>query len=316
MVIIAIGIKYKCRDHINRLAIEEFAKVPPAVTRFAPSPTGHLHLGHAYSAMFAERAARADGGRFLLRIEDIDVSRCRPEYHAAIEDDLAWLGLDWELPVRRQSEHMEIYRHALNRLQEEELVYPCFCTRKEILEEIASSAGAPHAPGQGPEGPLYPGTCRDMDVEELGAHMESGAPFALRIHMARAKARTDLLPEPLTWTDRDAGEQVAAPEIFGDAVLARKDIPTSYHLSAVLDDHAQGINLVTRGDDLRSATHLHRLIQALLELDVPEYRFHGLVTGPDGQRLAKRDNPATLQNLRSEGHSPADVIAMTGIDET
>ncbi len=290
--------------------------MPPAITRFAPSPTGHLHLGHAFSALYAERAAKAGGGRFLLRIEDIDGTRCRPEYSAAIEDDLAWLGLDWELPVRRQSEHMQEYRHALSRLQEEELVYPCFCTRKEILDEIASSAGAPHARRQGPEGPLYPGTCRDMDVEERGAHIASGALFALRIDMARARARTDLAHEPLTWIDRDAGVQMAAPEIFGDAVLARKDIPTSYHLSAVLDDHAQGINLVTRGNDLRSAAHLHRLIQALLELDVPEYRFHGLLTGPDGQRLAKRDNPATLQNLRSEGHSPADVIAMTGIDET
>jgi glutamyl-Q tRNA(Asp) synthetase len=288
--------------------------VPPAITRFAPSPTGHLHLGHAYSALFAERAAKADGGRFLLRIEDIDGTRCRPEFDTAIEDDLAWLGLAWEQPVRRQSEHLEEYRHALNRLAEEDLVYPCFCTRKEILNEIARSAGAPHARGQGPEGPLYPGTCRDMDVEERGAHVESGAPFALRIDMARARARAEILSKPLTWIDRDAGVQVAAPEIFGDAVLARKDTPTSYHLSAVLDDHAQGVNLVTRGDDLRSAAHLHRLIQALLELDVPEYRFHGLLTGPDGQRLAKRDNSATLQNLRAEGHSPAEVIAMTGID--
>ncbi len=286
----------------------------PPITRFAPSPTGHLHLGHAYSALFAERTAKADGGRFLLRIEDIDATRCRPEFDTAIEDDLAWLGLAWEQPVRRQSEHLEEYRHALNRLQEEDLVYPCFCTRKEILNEIACSAGAPHARGQEPEGPLYPGTCRDMDVEERGAHVESGAPFALRINMARARARTEALSEPLTWIDRDAGVQIAAPEIFGDAVLARKDTPTSYHLSAVLDDHVQGVNLVTRGDDLRSAAHLHRLIQALLELDVPEYRFHGLLTGPDGQRLAKRDNSATLQNLRAEGHSPAEVIAMTGID--
>jgi glutamyl-Q tRNA(Asp) synthetase len=288
--------------------------VPPANTRFAPSPTGHLHLGHAFSALFAERASKADGGRFLLRIEDIDATRCRPEYATAIEDDLAWLGLNWEQPVRRQSEHMQEYHHALSRLQEEELVYPCFCTRKEILAEIANSAGAPHLRGQGPEGPLYPGTCRDMDVEERGALIESGVPFALRIDMARALARTGMAAEPLTWIDRDAGAQIAAPEIFGDAVLARKDTPTSYHLSAVLDDHDQGINLVTRGDDLRSAAHLHRLLQALLELDVPEYRFHDLLTGPDGQRLAKRDNPTTLQNLRSDGHSPADVIAMTGID--
>jgi len=288
--------------------------VPPPITRFAPSPTGHLHLGHAYSALFAERTAKAGGGRFLLRIEDIDATRCRPEFDTAIEDDLAWLGLAWEQPVRRQSEHLEEYRQALNRLQKEDLVYPCFCTRKEILDEIAHSAGAPHVRGQEPEGPLYPGTCRDMDVEERGTQLESGRPFALRINMARARARTEVLSEPLTWIDRDAGVQVAAPEIFGDAVLARKDTPTSYHLSAVLDDHAQGVNLVTRGDDLRSATHLHRLIQSLLELDVPEYRFHGLLTGPDGQRLAKRDISATLQNLRAEGHSPAEVITMTGID--
>jgi glutamyl-Q tRNA(Asp) synthetase len=286
----------------------------PTVTRFAPSPTGHLHLGHAYSALFAERAAAADGGRFLLRIEDIDGTRCRPEFEAAITEDLAWLGLAWKEPVRRQSEHLEEYRRALDRLAEDDLIYPCFCTRGEIREEIESSGAAPHHINEGPDGPLYPGTCRDMDIEERGAHLQSGAPFALRIHMQRARARAEALTGALLWRDRDAGEVVATPEIFGDAVLARKDTPTSYHLSVVVDDHLQGINLVTRGEDLRAASHLHRLLQALLGFDTPEYRFHHLLTGADGRRFAKRDKSATIKGLREAGHTPAEVVAMTGIE--
>ena len=285
----------------------------PHVTRFAPSPTGHLHLGHAYSALYAERAGRAEGGRFLLRIEDIDGTRCRPEFTAAIEKDLAWLGLSWEQPVRRQSEHIEEYRHTLWRLQEEDLIYPCFCTRNDIRREIEASAGAPHAAAKGPDGPLYPGICRNIDSEKRGAYLESGAPFALRLDMERAKERAG---GPLTWRERDGGEYVATPEIFGDAVLARKDTPTSYHLSVVLDDHLQGVTLVTRGEDLRAATHLHRLLQALLKLDVPEYGFHSLLTGQDGRRLAKRDNAATIQSLREAGCGPTEVIAMTGIVAT
>ncbi|MEE2761602.1 MAG: tRNA glutamyl-Q(34) synthetase GluQRS [Pseudomonadota bacterium] len=285
----------------------------PHVTRFAPSPTGLLHLGHAYSALYAERAARSEGGRFLLRIEDIDGTRCRPEYTAAIEKDLAWLGLSWEKPVRRQSEHLEEYRHTLWRLQEEDLIYPCFCTRNEIRREIEASAGAPHTAAKGPDGPLYPGTCRDMDLEERGAHLGSGAPFALRLDMERAKERAG---GPLTWRERHVGEHVATPELFGDVVLARKDTPTSYHLSVVLDDHVQGVTLVTRGEDLRAATHLHCLLQALLEFEVPEYDFHDLLTGQDGQRLAKRDKAATIQSLREAGRGPAEAIAMTGFMET
>lgn len=269
----------------------------PVVTRFAPSPTGLLHLGHAYSALFAWRAAREAGGRFLLRIEDIDPTRCRPEFTEAIQEDLAWLGLDWEEPARRQSEHLEDYRAALDRLAGLGLLYPCACTRKEIVEEIAR---APHAP-HGPEGPAYPGLCR-------GRPMEEGQEAALRLDMGGAMALTG----PLAWRDREKGEVRASPAAFGDVVLARKDVPTSYHLSVTLDDHLQGVTLVTRGEDLFEATHVHRLLQALLDLDVPEYHHHRLLVGPDGRRHAKRDKSLTLRALRETGHSPEEVRRMAG----
>lgn len=270
----------------------------PVVTRFAPSPTGHLHLGHAYSALFASEAARRECGRFLLRIEDIDPGRCRPEFTEAIFEDLAWLGLEWEEPVRRQSEHLDDYRAALGRLEAMGLLYPCTCTRKEIADEIAR---APHAP-HGPEGAVYPGLCR-------GRPMEDGREAALRLDMAKALALTG----PLTWHDREAGEVAADPAAFGDIVLARKDVPTSYHLSVTLDDHLQGVTLVTRGVDLFEATHVHRLLQALLGLAVPEYRHHGLLVGPDGRRYAKRDKSLTLRALREAGHTPDAVRRMAGI---
>jgi glutamyl-Q tRNA(Asp) synthetase len=270
-------------------------------TRFAPSPTGRLHLGHAYSALFAARAA-GDGGRFLLRIEDIDATRCRPAYSAALLEDLAWLGLTWEAPVRHQSRHMADYRAALERLEAQGLLYPCFCTRRDIQREIAAIHRAPH----GPDGPLYPGTCRALSAAERGDRRAAGEPYALRLDMAEARRRAG----PLTWSDRAAGPRQAAPEAFGDVVLARKDTPTSYHLAVTVDDHLQGVTLVTRGVDLFAATDVHRLLQALLGLDVPAYCHHRLVAGPDGRRFAKRDNSLTLRALRDAGRTPAEVRAM------
>jgi glutamyl-Q tRNA(Asp) synthetase len=279
------------------------------VTRFAPSPTGFLHLGHAYSALFAWRAARESGGRFLLRIEDIDAARCREEFARAIVDDLAWLGSDlpgwgWEEPVRRQSAHMEDYSQALAELEATGLVYPCFCTRARILAEVAGAGAAPH----GPEGPLYPGTCRALSPRERAARRESGAAFALRLDMARAAARVG----ELHWHDRAAGRIRARPESHGDVVLARKETPTSYHLSVTVDDHLQGVTLVTRGEDLFAATHVHRLLQALLGLSTPEYHHHVLVTDEHGRRFAKRDRSLTLRALRDSGRAPEEVRAMAG----
>lgn len=268
-----------------------------AVTRFAPSPTGYLHLGHAYSALFAAR----HGARFILRIEDIDLARCRPEFEDAIFEDLGWLGLQWEYPVRRQSDHFDDYRAALDRLRELGLLYPCFCTRAEIAREIAAADSAPH----GPDGPLYPGTCRRLTAPERARRVAAGESFALRLDMARAIEAAG----PLFWHDRGRGAMPATPEIFGDVVLARKDVPTSYHLAVTLDDHLQGVTLVTRGEDLLPSTHVHRLLQALLELRTPEYLHHALLTDESGRRYAKRDRSLTLRALRQAGRSPAEVLA-------
>lgn len=278
----------------------------PITTRFAPSPTGLLHLGHAYSALFAWTLARQAGGRFLVRLEDIDPGRCHAEFAQAILDDLHWLGLDWEQPVRRQSEHLHDYRTALDRLAERGLLYPCFCTRKEIEAEIARSGHAPH----GPDGVLYPGTCRALSTDERRQRLDRGDAFALRLHMDAAIAQAG----PLLWHDHDAGTVPAEPDLFGDVVLARKDTPTSYHLAVTCDDALQGVTLVTRGRDLFAATHVHRLLQALLELPVPAYHHHALRTDPSGRRYAKRDRALTLAALRQAGHSPAEVKAMAGYD--
>ncbi|MCW9001163.1 MAG: tRNA glutamyl-Q(34) synthetase GluQRS [Rhodospirillales bacterium] len=279
-----------------------------AITRFAPSPSGFLHLGHAFSALFAENEARLTKGRFLLRIEDIDPGRCRPAFEGAIFDDLSWLGLEWETPVRRQSDHMADYRAALDRLDGMGLLYPCFCTRKEIQHEIAHAGRAPH----GPDGPLYPGTCRHLHADVRQKSIAAGTPYALRLDMAKAEAAID---GPLYWTDRDRGTQRADPAAFGDVVLARKDIPTSYHLAVTVDDALQGVTLVTRGEDLLPATHVHRLLQELLGLPIPEYRHHHLLTGPDGKRFAKRDKAQTIRALREEGRTPAEVRRMAGVAE-
>jgi glutamyl-Q tRNA(Asp) synthetase len=278
------------------------------VTRFAPSPTGYLHLGHVHAALFAWGAARLGGGRFLLRIEDIDRGRARPEFEAAIFEDLEWLGLAWETPVRRQSEHFDDYAEALRRLADMGVLYPCFCTRAEIKAEIEASGGAPHLARMGPDGPVYPGTCRRLEPAERQRRIDKGEPHALRLDIARARRLTG----ELSWEDRGHGEIMATPEIFGDVVLARKDVPASYHLAVTVDDALQGVTLVTRGEDLMPATHIHRLLQALLGLPTPHYHHHGLLTDEAGRRFAKRDKAATVRDLRATGYGAGDVIQMAG----
>lgn len=277
-------------------------------TRFAPSPTGYLHLGHAHSALFGWRAAKARGGRFLLRVEDIDPNRCRPEFEVALKEDLAWLGLDWDGPVRRQSEHMADYAAALARLAALGVTYPCFCSRKEIQEEIARAGNAPHLVAAGPEGPLYPGTCRHLDKGLAAGRVAAGTPHAIRLDVARASA----LVGPLTWNDIGRGTVVATPEILGDVVLARREVPTSYHLAVTVDDQLQGVTLVTRGEDLFHATHVHRLLQALLGYAAPDWWHHGLLLNAEGQRLSKRDGATALRALREAGKAPAEVRALAG----
>lgn len=273
------------------------------VTRFAPSPTGYLHLGHALSALTAFEAAQAAGGRFLLRIEDIDAGRARPEFEAAIFEDLAWLGLSWEEPVRRQSAHLADYGAPLQSLIARNLVYRCFRTRKEIAEAIAS---APH--GEAEERFTGEALPADEEAERLAA----GDAFAWRLSLK--KARAALGPGYFTLVFEDESGLVRAePERHGDVVLARKDFGTSYHLASVWDDALQGVTHVIRGEDLREAAHLHVLLQRLLELPQPIYRHHRLVLGEDGKRLAKRDQSATLRALREAGQTPADIRAMVGL---
>ena len=276
----------------------------PTVTRFAPSPTGYLHLGHVRSALEGWCAARSAGGRFLLRLEDIDRPRCRDEYAAAILDDLAWLGLSWDGPVRKQSEHFDDYRDALDRLEAMGTLYPCFCTRREIQAEIAQAGGAPHVPSELP----YPGTCRSLGLRQRAEKQRSGIDYALRLDLARALALTG----PLDWVEEE-GEgphrKPADPTSLGDVVLARKDVPTSYHLAVTVDDAIQGVTLVTRGADLARATHVHRVLQALLDLPTPRYRHHALVTDAAGRRLSKRDRALTIRSMRESGISPTEIIA-------
>jgi glutamyl-Q tRNA(Asp) synthetase len=281
------------------------------VTRFAPSPTGFLHLGHAFAALTAHRAAEQSGGRFLLRIEDIDTTRSRREYEQAIRDDLTWLGLSFEEPVRRQSEHFADYEAALKTLEERGLLYPCFCTRKEIAEEIARAAEAPH----GPDGPLYPGTCRRLSPEVREARMSAGESYALRMDVGKAVAA---IARPLTFEEQGAGpsgetgEQMVRPALFGDVVLARKELPASYHLAVVVDDQLQGVTLVTRGHDLFHATHVQRLLQACLEYEPPAYAHHRLILDASGKKFSKRDRSVTLESLRRAGATPISVKESLG----
>jgi glutamyl-Q tRNA(Asp) synthetase len=287
--------------HHSEIGRFNFMAVLP-VTRFAPSPTGWLHLGHAFSALFAYQSALAHGGRFLLRIEDIDFTRCRREFETDLLDDLTWLGLEWEWPVRRQAEHLQEYALVASSLQKRGLLYPCFCTRREILKEIESAGGAPH----GSEGPLYPGLCRNLSEDERQSRIAAGQSFALRLDLAKAR---EVCGDKLEWVDLEQGTQKAQPELLGDVVLVRKDIGCSYHLAVVHDDALQGVTRVTRGMDLWEATHLHRLLQALLGLEVPDYHHHTLLTDLSGRRLAKRDNAETLRSLRQQGFSAAELKA-------
>jgi glutamyl-Q tRNA(Asp) synthetase len=276
------------------------------VTRFAPSPTGHLHLGHAFSALFAWRRAREAGGRFLLRLEDIDPGRCRPEFAPAILEDLAWLGLDWDGEVRVQSRHLSAYRAVLDDLAARGLLYPCFCTRADIQREMEQSAAAPHTPDGTP---LYPGTCRGLSRDEREARVAAGERRAFRLDMRRALAGVG---QVLCFEEEGEGIVACRPEQFGDVVLARKDAPASYHLCVTHDDAVQGVTLVTRGVDLKPATHLHRLLQVLMGWPAPAYAHHRLLTDAAGRRLAKRDRAVTLRQLRAGGRLPADVRALAG----
>jgi glutamyl-Q tRNA(Asp) synthetase len=266
------------------------------VTRFAPSPTGRLHLGHAFSALAAHDLARARRGRFLLRIEDIDAGRSREGFVAGIVEDLRWLGIEWEGAPVRQSMRLGAYRAALGALGAAGLLYPCFCTRADI----AAAASAPH----GPEGNVYPGTCRHLDSAQRERRM-AVEPHAWRLAMDRAVAFVG----PVSWHDAKAGEIAAEPARFGDVVLARKDAPASYHLAVTVDDAWQRVTDVVRGADLFEATHIHRLLQALLGLATPRYHHHALLADAEGRRLAKRDGAPTIAALRESGADPAALAA-------
>jgi glutamyl-Q tRNA(Asp) synthetase len=297
------------------------------VFRFAPSPNGLLHLGHAYSAALNYAMARRQGGRFLLRIEDIDAARCRPEYQDAIVEDLARLGLAWEQPVRRQSEHLDAYSAALMRLDAMGLIYPSFESRAEIASLVAARerAGADaRAWPRDPDGaPLYPGNAKALTFAEIGRRMEAGEPYALRLDMARAlQAAEQKSGEPLTFTetgtgpDGETGIVAADPARWGDVILGRKGLPTSYHLSVVVDDAVQGITQVVRGRDLFHATGLHRLLQKLLDLRQPTYHHHRLLLDAEGRKLAKSTAATGLRELRAAGVTPADIFATIGLPDS
>jgi glutamyl-Q tRNA(Asp) synthetase len=285
------------------------------VTRFAPSPTGRLHLGHAFSALTAYRAAQEESGRFLLRIEDIDTTRSRPEFEQAIYDDLSWLGLTWEAPVRRQSEHLDSYAAAIEQLRARGLVYRCFLTRREIAEQAAS---APHGAGEGPDGIVYRGPTAPMSADEEATRLVRGDAFAWRLSMRYSQ---DLLGEDfarLVFLEQEPGSKLermitAHPDSHGDVILGRKDAGASYHIAVVHDDALQGVTHVIRGEDLRPSTDVHVLLQRLLGLPTPIYRHHRLLTGPDGKRYAKRDQSLTLASLRASGAMPADIRARIGL---
>ncbi|MCW6509952.1 tRNA glutamyl-Q(34) synthetase GluQRS [Lichenifustis flavocetrariae] len=282
--------------------------------RFAPSPNGFLHLGHAYSALMNDRLARERGGMLLLRFEDIDRARCRPDYEEAALADLAWLGVAWTPPPTRQSDRFPLYRAALQRLEAEGLVYPCFCTRGDIAKAIDGKPGWPRDPDGSP---LYPGTCRRRTPAERDNLAAQGAPAGLRLDLARA---LDRLPPGLDWVEyREGGAPMgipAEPARWGDALLARKDIPTSYHVSVVVDDAAQGVTDVVRGEDLLAATGLHRVLQVLLGLPAPVYHHHRLICDASGEKLAKSRAAPTLRARRATGESASDLRRALGFDPT
>lgn len=275
------------------------------VFRFAPSPNGALHLGHAFAALTAYERCRAAGGRFLLRIEDIDRTRCRPEYEAAIYDDLAWLGLKWEEPVRRQSEHFADYTDALDRLAAMGLVYPAFMTRAEI----AAVTSTPSWPRDPDGAALYPGRERAQPPGEAGRRVAAGEPYALRLRMDEAAGRVGRL----AWHEEEEGDIAADPRAWGDVILARKETPTSYHLAVTVDDALQGVTHVVRGRDLFHATSVHVLLQSLLGLPTPRYFHHRLIRDDTGRKLAKSDGDTALGALRAAGKTPADIRRMVGL---
>ncbi len=280
------------------------------VFRFAPSPNGYLHLGHAYSALRNSELARQHDGRFLLRLEDIDLDRCRPDYEQAVFEDLAWLGLVWEEPVLRQSEHFSLYASAVEGLRDRGLLYPCFCSRLDIARVVSGLRDWPRDPDGGP---IYPGTCRHLSQDERARRLASGQHAALRLDMAQAVSEAGM---GLAWRELGEGEEGrdvrAEPQLWGDAVLARKDIPTSYHISVVIDDARQGVTDVVRGKDLFDATSLHRLLQILLDLPAPRYRHHELLRDVTGQKLSKSTRARSLRALRAEGVTAQDVRRRLG----
>lgn len=271
-------------------------------TRFAPSPTGLLHLGHVFAAKVARDLAREHGGAFLLRFEDIDVTRVRPEFYGGIEEDLRWLGLDWNGEAMRQTDRFAAYEASLDRLRALGAVYPCFCTRREIDGELARMTGAPH----GPEGLHYPGICRRLTPAEREAKLAAGAAFSWRFDAGKAGE----LAGRLTFNDLRFGTVAVDPGVLGDVILARKDIGTSYHLAVITDDAFQGISHVTRGEDLLASTHIHRVLQVLLGFPEPVYLHHELILDDTGKRLAKRHDSLSIKTLRDSGRSPADVLAL------
>ncbi|MGZ5803334.1 MAG: tRNA glutamyl-Q(34) synthetase GluQRS [Xanthobacteraceae bacterium] len=288
--------------------------MPEPVFRFAPSPNGYLHLGHAFSALLNFDLAHATGGRLLLRIEDIDPTRCRPEFEAAIYEDLAWLGIAWEEPVLRQSEQMESYRAALKRLEDDGLIYPSFESRAEIARLVAQRERGEQSWPHDPDGvPLYPGAARELSAAERKKRIDAGEPYALRLDMATAIARTG----QLDITERDESGTVktgaAMPSAWGDVVLGRKETPTSYHLSVVVDDARQGVTHVVRGQDIAAATRVHRVLQALLGFPAPIYYHHRLIRDADGHKLAKSTGATALRTLRGRGMTPSDVRRIVGL---
>jgi glutamyl-Q tRNA(Asp) synthetase len=289
--------------------------MPPPVFRFAPSPNGYLHLGHAFSALLNFDLARESGGQFLLRIEDIDATRCRPEFEAAIYEDLGWLGLSWETPVRRQSEHFSEFREAVEKLSDQGLVYPAFESRAEIARLVAERDAVAPWPRDPDGAPLYPGAAKTFSAAARRQLIEQGLPYALRLDMAAACARA---PD-LSWVEHgegpgdETGLVAARPEAWGDVILARKETPTSYHLSVVIDDALQGVTDVVRGQDLFWSTSVHRLLQTLLGIPQLAYRHHRLILDDAGQKLSKSTKATALRELRGQGATPADVRRLVGL---
>ena len=289
--------------------------MPPPVFRFAPSPNGYLHLGHAFSALLNFDLARASGGQFLLRIEDIDATRCRPEFEAAIYDDLEWLGISWEMPVRRQSEHFSDFREAVEKLSDRGLIYPAFESRAETARLVAEREAVAPWPRDPDGAPLYPGAAKSFSAQARRQLIGEGLPYALRLDMAAAVTQA---PD-LTWTEHgegaggETGIVAARPEAWGDVILARKETPTSYHLSVVIDDALQGVTDVVRGQDLFWSTSVHRLLQSLLGIPQPAYRHHRLVLDAAGQKLSKSTRATALRELRGQGASPAHIRCLVGL---